>query len=250
MLVINVKKKEENMGLDSEKKGRIIIQKRDIKILEFLNNMSIGDLDIITNYFFKSFPASRRRLNKLMYLGLISLSKTKSPYGFNSYILSQKGFKFLSENSKENIIPCYQNSKNKLYSEHDRMVALIRVFLKKKEMFLRWISERELLKDLSGVKMDEKRFFTPDGVIVTKNNEKIAIEYELSRKSKSRIKDKIDYHISLLNEGTFDGSMFITKNKTIYEFIQKETEGFSQITHYLASDIENEYVMLSDRLSR
>jgi hypothetical protein len=122
--------------------------------------------------------------------------------------------------------------------------------LKSETKYKKWFSERELLRELSGDDLDDYRTHTPDGIYIDNDGKKCSVEYELSRKSKKRLEEKINDHKGLLDKKIIDKSVFISKERSVLNALKSLSNGLNYFEFHEFSTFENKYKCLIESLSK
>jgi hypothetical protein len=176
------------------------LQKRDLEILQFLNEMGPATSQLVAAKFFNSIIASRthtrlriarRRLQLLRQSGFIQkdLWQLRRPF----YLTTQKGVQALCSHLNH----CFHLSHLKNVPEdmvHSLQVIWSRIALENMGLATEWRSERRIgledkkdqLRQLNKI----QKVYIPDGVYVRSDGAKILFEYEHTQKSQARIKER------------------------------------------------------------
>ncbi|OGT30684.1 MAG: hypothetical protein A3E87_06910 [Gammaproteobacteria bacterium RIFCSPHIGHO2_12_FULL_35_23] len=167
----------------------IQITERDQQILSFINEFGFCELKHLNKKFNFNSPRNNQILKRLIKAGLINYEKI-----FHQrpaiYYLTRKGAQ-LTELPPMKKIPL---------AKYNHDLFLIDTYLKLKHLYPQtaWISERQLVRDkhLAGV---GQRGHLPDGILVFPDGKQIAIEVELTIKSKARLEKILKTYISLFH---------------------------------------------------
>jgi hypothetical protein len=151
----------------------------------------------------KNFWTTRQRLAKLRSLALIKTEKVFST-GRAQFLLTPIGWQVITTHAKEliSIRPVKQIDFS-LY-DHDRRVTLIRALTEAKGKCKLWHSDKWL--KASPVMIDSKYKFNfakdlrPDAFFINSKGEKVALELEVAKKSRSRLEEKIELYDNLMSE--------------------------------------------------
>ncbi len=190
------------------------MQARDYEILKFILEQKFCSLEAIYFRFFdvrsqpsdplpKNFWTTRQRLAKLRSLALIKTEKVFST-GRAQFLLTPIGWQVITTHAKEliSIRPAKQIDFS-LY-DHDRRVTLIRALTEAKGKCKLWHSDKWL--KASPVMIDGKYKFNfakdlrPDAFFINSKGEKVALELEVAKKSRSRLEEKIELYDNLMSE--------------------------------------------------
>jgi len=153
------------------------LTERDIEILKFINDFGFCEMPQLDRRFDLKKPRNYQIINRLVEGGLIHHERVF--YGRHGiYRLTNKGARLTD-------LPPLSRIPLATYT-HD--ITLIEVYLKlrKHHPEAQWISERQLTRDkhADGV---GKRGHLSDGILVFPEGKQVAIEVELSLKSKYRL---------------------------------------------------------------
>jgi len=188
-------------------------------------------------HFFRSRKVARRRLVVLEKNGLISSNNMRSPSGFKVYGLTAKGHACIIQRYHDMSLPKKLRSPVSAEYQHDRMVAISRVFLSKTGRSIMFRSERELASDVATGDGYEAQSLRPDGLFRDSTNSLWALEYELSVKSKKRLIQKVANHdiYKMFYPGC--SSLFIVKNKKVTNFLKEQNmSGVTVLESYMVEN--------------
>lgn len=219
----------------------IVLTDRDLEIIKFILEMKFCSVNDIHQRFFKVNPSGTESLtNRSAYRRLLLLE-------VNDYLVSCKchitGEKLYFPSAKGYYLILRSNTLSGSISypikkidyrtfEHDHKLIQIRYDLERSENVKDWKSDRYLkskteFNELSALNI------VPDAIYSNSYGENIALELELTLKSKERYKLKIksivDY-IRGLNSETkaFQKVRFLCGKKSIFETLSKETKIYSK----------------------
>ena len=176
------------------------LQKRDLEILQFLNEMGPATSQLVAAKLFDAITISkintrlrvaRRRLHLLHQSGFIKkeFCELRNPF----YLTTQKGVQALCSHLNH----CIHLSHLKNVPEdmvHSLQVIWSRIALENMGLATAWRSERRIgledkkdqLRQLNKI----QKIYIPDGVYVRSDGAKILFEYEHTQKSQTRIKER------------------------------------------------------------
>lgn len=164
------------------------LSEREKSILRFIHDFGFCESKHVMRRFNLGRSTCYAQIKLLERLGLvvhrISLAKR-----FGAYSLSQRGVKYLGGE-----LPYLSRIPLAAYLHH---VTVIDVYLEliKKSQSIEWITERYLIKQKSE-NLTGSKFHLPDAVVVMPDQGRIAIEVELTLKSKARLMEIItDYEV-------------------------------------------------------
>lgn len=222
----------------------IRLQERDFKIFRFINGMRNGDGDILSCYFFDSNISSRRRFLKLEKAGYLRKLNGVSPNGYKRYSITKKALDKTRLFYPDVVIPNLYKGDKDVESEHDRMVAITRLYLKKNNISYGFRPEREILSELSKNSASIKRIFLPDGLFFDSKKNKVCLEYELTVKSTQRIKKKIYNHNKINGNSESNWSLFVVRNLKAYDYIKSlESNRIKVISSIKVEDWYNKLII-------
>lgn len=225
---------------------------RDLDILEFILEMKFSDLEIIHQKFFSMTSSgtpstsdtwARQRIQNLLKAGM--LLKVSDVCKQPLLTVTQKGFFYLQNRKPSDGRPRPLLSVDARTFEHDRIVSQIRIALEKSGACTSWISERTLYES-EIITRQLSTEYRPDGIYLDFERKKVAIEVELSRKSKDRYTQKIKRYIRLMTENVsesraFDTVHYVCQKPQILELLRSETQIYSSFFKFsLLSDFLKE----------
>lgn len=160
------------------------LTERDIGILKFINEFGFSEMPQIERRFGLKKPRSYQLLTRLVEEGYVKHERVfHGRHGI--YRLSRKGAKLTH-------LPPLARVPLANY-KHD--ITLMEVYLRLREQYpeASWISERELKRDkyFDGV---GKFGHLSDGLLVFKDGKRIAVEVELSLKSRNRVEQILKWY--------------------------------------------------------
>jgi hypothetical protein len=161
-----------------KKTSKVYITKRDIEILSFINQFGFCEILQIQKQFNLKKSRSYQVIKRLTEGGLL----------YHQHIFyGQHGVYYLTEDGAcHTALPALQKLSYRHYHHHLKVIE-VAMRLKAHYPKATWISERQLLieKFKSGRR---KKEHLADGLLLLAEDEKIAIEVELSRKGQERLK--------------------------------------------------------------
>lgn len=227
---------------------KLKLRQRDIEILKFLLEMKFSTLEVIHQKFFRetrdgaestSLRWARERLALLIASGFIR-SET-ALYKKTLYLATQRSFLYLRNSFPEQNFCRPIGEVDKYTLDHDLTLLNLRLDLERKKKVSSWTSEKLLIdhaQDFTGFTSE----FRPDGIYLSAEGKKVAVELELARKSKKRYQEKIKRYIDLLmkdgSQKSFECVHYICREKQILELIRSETLLFQPLFDFsLLSEI-------------
>ena len=195
----------------------------------------------------KEFWVTRQRLSRLRNLALIKTQKVLST-GKAHFLITTFGHKVLQEKTQDVIKIKPTKEIDFSLFEHDVRITMLRALTEKRSKPELWLSDKWL--KAGSVLIDGKHRFhfekdlRPDAFIVNSKKEKIALEFEVARKTKSRIEAKIRMYDEMLDDSyrslsahanaeqfkIFDKVWFVTTKAVTARFLQKMIEQHSRHT--------------------
>lgn len=216
---------------------KLRVTDRDLKIVQFVIEMKFASIENIhLMYFYEtkigetscSLIWTKQRIRKLINFGFLKyedhLSTTKA------VVATSKGYLYLKNSRTDDTIIRPAGSVDPRTFEHDLKVNNFRCELEKTKLISSWISERQLSENPYYQKMFSKEF-RPDGIYTCLNNQKIAFELEISRKSKLRYRQKIKKYIDLILQtetsiSAFNRVHYVCAHPNVKTIIERETRLF------------------------
>ena len=229
------------------------LQPRDYEIMRFILEQKFCSLEAIYFRFFdvrkskdemlpKNLWTTRQRLSKLRALGFIKTEKVLSN-GRAQFLITPFGWKILTTQSQDTI--AIRPTKDIDFSmfEHDSRITMIRALTETKGKSGLWYSDKWLKS--GAILIDGRHKFNfvkdlrPDAFFINSKNQKIALELEIARKSRSRLAEKIELYDDLIEDnyrrvaGSDGGSerfkvldkvWFIATKPVVARFLQKLIE--------------------------
>ena len=231
---------------------------RDYEILQFLLEQKFASLEVLYFRFFDvrkgmddplptNLWTTRQRLTKLRHQALIKTEKVLSSSKAH-FLLTSQGLKVLQDRAEDGYFPIKPAKKIdfSLY-EHDLRVSLIRAFIESRGVSKRWFSEKWLKASPIFIGPNERFKFSkdlrPDGVYINSRDQKVSVEFEMSRKGRTRVRDKIRLYEELLvrREAGFGRSERSQVLDKVWVIAMRPAIArlYTQIINELASDKSN-----------
>lgn len=227
---------------------------RDLDILEFTLEMKFSDLELIHQKFFSvtssgiksnSDTWARQRIQILLKSGM--LAKNTDTFKRPLLTVTQKGYFYLQNSRPFEGRPRSLLSVDYKTFEHDRLVSNIRLELERRGECTDWVSERRLY-DSDVITRLLSSEYRPDGIYTDPSGKKIALELELSRKSKDRYKQKIKKYIQVVTSNysstrPFDTIHYVIQKPQILELLKSESQiyhsyfRFTPLSEILAGEV-------------
>ena len=105
-------------------------------------------------------------------------------------------------------------------SQHERMIAISRLYLVKNNISDGYLAEREIVSEMIAQNQTIKRRFLPDAIFYDKNGNKVILEYELAVKTRKQFLGKLRYHQAHSFEKPGDSCLFIVKNNGVLNYLK------------------------------
>lgn len=227
--------------MKNKAKSLIILTNRDFEIIKFILEMKYSSVEDIHHRFFKinylgmeslTNRAAYRRLQLLEENGYL-ISARNFIVNEKIYLATPKSYYLLMNNSPSEVFISYPLKKiDHRTFDHDHMLVQIRQKLESTEKVNSWMSDRYLkfkteFNDLSSLNI------VPDAVYKTIDGQKVALELELTLKSKERYRTKIKTVVEYLRKieskpKAFQKVRFLCKTKTIFESISNESKLYAK----------------------
>ncbi len=207
------------------KRKRLLLTPRDLNILRLAADHGIVTSDEILKLFSTSKCANAhlRRIRKLCSAGYLAPMVGDGMVRLG-YRLERKGREYLGLNGQE---PRKTRPLQRRYRgtfDHDRMLHHIESILYKSPLVSGYVTDAELRSEMAkqyGANEARKKFmFVPDGLFSLKTVQgtfKVALELELSVKSKERYRKKLTH---LLTTHQISAVLFLVRDKTIEHCIK------------------------------
>lgn len=218
---------------------KIKMRTRDIEILKFLLEMKFSTLEELHRKFFRetrdgiestSLRWARERLALLIGAGFV---KTETQiFKKTLYLATQRSYLYLKNSFPEQEFCRPTGEIDKYTLDHDLTVLRLRLDLEGNNQVSTWTSEKYLIdnnQSYSGFTSD----FRPDGIYLSTDQKRIALELELSRKGKKRYQEKIKRYTQMLlsphADKVFESVHYICRDSSTLEIIRSETTLFQPL---------------------
>ena len=227
---------------DDNKKERLILTPRDLKVFHFIFQMRFAtSVQIMKACFQETRHGKSRtsdtyvktRLAQLVKGNFLSNGRPPSIRTQRYYYrITRLGLSVLEGN-----LVSYEISKIPAIKfpnfEHDLHVTDCRIALEKNGRATQWTPEFEI-RALHNAFKNLPAKYIPDGLFINKLGELTAFEMEISRKSKERYEDKIQKYVSLVRshfdeEVKFKRVLFVVKNKDVLKILSDMTRIYADI---------------------
>ena len=186
----------------------------------FLKNKLDGSQSVCVCY-------ARERLRLLVKHNFLKIVRLRVD-GRNYYIGTKLCFEFL-DNSYPSVDVARPSSEIDIRTfDHDSELIKFRIYLEKTSLISKWRSERFLKRENYFFTGKLQRIVAPDA-IYQKNGQDIAFEYEISKKSEDRYREKVKRYVSIMRNPSEDGPIkfshcrFVCKNAQVYNSLKKHT---------------------------
>jgi hypothetical protein len=220
------------------KNRKFRITSRDLEVLVFLLEMKFATIAEIHFKFFRGtreggFSTSYRwaweRIGALVDEGLID--EISGVVAKTTYICTNKGYRFAKNCLKENFVCRPAGGLDRNTYDHDLAVTRLRLILEDSNIVQGWQSERSIEEDESATGRFQPDFI-PDGVYTGQNSKRVAVEVEMSRKSKSRYREKVNKYIDVIRSAGADAKFqevhYYCISKEIIQLIEAEASLFAK----------------------
>lgn len=223
---------------------------RDLDILEFALSMKFVTLEQIHRKFFRltksgsisdSFRWVRERVSILLKTGF--LESVKNICAKTLYIGTKKSYFYL-KNTRTSIEICRPIPEvDRRTFEHDFTLTELRIHLEETKIATTWNSDRFLSDSEQYTDLFTSEY-RPDAIYISPTGTRVALELEISRKSKERYKQKTRRYIQQMTQAVdefrpFDHVHYICERTTVRDLIFDQIQlfqplfSFNLITDYL-----------------
>ncbi len=211
------------------------ITARDLEILKFITEMKFSTVQNIYLRFFKmNFNGIECHTLRSAYRRLLILEDNKFLISTKNFLTAEKIYLSTAKSYflliKDNIdlrLPYPAKKLDHRTYEHDHHLILIRQHLEQTEKITDWQSDRYIkirpeYSDLGSLNI------SPDAIYINPENQKIALELEMTLKSKERYRTKIKNVVLYLRSQnqpkSFQKIRFLCSKKSIFETLNHETK--------------------------
>lgn len=222
-------------------KSLMILTNRDFEIIKFILEMKYSSVEDIYQRFFKiNFLGMESLTNRAAYRRLQLLEENAyliSARNFTVnekiYLATPKSYYFMLNNSPSELFISYPLKKiDHRTFDHDHMLVQIRQKLEASEKVNNWMSDRYLKSKTEFNELSSLNI-VPDGVYTATDGQRVALELELTLKSKERYRAKIKSVVEYLRKieskpKIFQKVRFLCKTKAIFESISYESKLYSK----------------------
>lgn len=227
-----------------------VITSRDLEIISFISEMKFASLDDLYQKFFKVLKSgeesksqwwAKERITKLVkhnFLMRVYSFSEKTSY----YLATPKAYLTVLKSCPDNlpVRPLTKIDQNTF--KHDKYLVKTRLAFESKGMIKSWISDRQLFQ-YPEVCMKFGEGNQPDAIYTNQKSERVALELEISRKSKRRYTDKVRNYIHMIrqykaNPLGFSRAHYVVANETIKNLILDEVKVYQEyFTVQLLSEV-------------
>ena len=219
----------------------IVLTDRDLKIIKFILEMKFANVNDIYIRFFKAkhigiecltTRSAYRRLQLIEENGYLVSCKNHLS-GEKLYFPSPKGYYLILNSGIEHGSISYPIKRIDYRTfDHDHMLIQIRANIEKSENATLWKSDRYLKSNNEFNELSSLNI-VPDGIYTNMQNEKIALELELTLKSKERYRTKVKTIVEYLRKPSvspkaFQKVRFLCAKNAILETLIKETKLYTK----------------------
>ncbi|MBI3295441.1 MAG: replication-relaxation family protein [Deltaproteobacteria bacterium] len=203
---------------------RIILEERDLLILKYLFEYKVSSSDLIKREFFSQHSACYRRLRRLMEAGFVQtvITHTKcrqNIFGITALGIKQLGFAVSRFDNLRGLTPKFH-----LTTDHDLAVQVVRQALITSPVITQFTSENSLAHlfrtQYGTVKIPDQDYKLPDGAFTLWTpsvNMKVALEVEISKKSKSRLQKAFEL---LITGADFNIALYVVKDSEMLTYLK------------------------------
>jgi hypothetical protein len=218
---------------------------RDYEIFAFLLEQGFGTLQALYFKFFdarpfakdplpKNFEVTRQRLRLLQRHGFIKTQKVFTESS-SLFLLAPLGFSALAQKGDARAFAPPLKTVDFRWYEHDAGITYCRIALEKDKIAKNWICERRMkLLSHSHNGRVLPRHLIPDGIFTDVTGQRVAFEFERTRKARGRYQQKMSDYQALIYQGFFEKVFYVTYEsevaKELLHALQNRPQ--FQLTHY------------------
>jgi hypothetical protein len=213
---------------------------RDNEILFFLLQMKFAETADIHQSFFKKLKSGeqsdslsycKERIALLKRLGFIK--GQKHPLKWSSVLMpTWKAYYIARDLYVSQLIPTPRKSLDLNTFSHDHLVAKLRIHLESSEKVKNWKSDLQLKSDPEFYFIRDLKH-VPDAIFINEQNQKIALEMELARKSNLAYREKIKSYVRLMradaSDKLFDKVTYVCTKEPVYQLLINETKIYQDL---------------------
>jgi len=224
---------------------RVVLTERDFEILEFILDMKFVSLEDVFFKFFRIKHGQEEAKNDLWARKrLCQLEQAKFLRSVRSFSESTRYYTatFKAYYALSNSKPGLQVTKpcggiDQRTFAHDKAVLKSRLHLESIEKVSSWLSDRKL-KCSSELTGGLSTVYVPDAIYTTLAGTRVAFEFEIAVKAKSRYQDKIKKYIQLMRSTSAqhkicDRVQFVCAKGSVAKFLVKETRIYGELFEIL-----------------
>lgn len=218
----------------------VFLTARDLAIISYVSEMKFASLQDLHFKFFKTLKNgnesnsmwwARERLSTLEKDGFI-----ERKYAFDErvsyYLGTMKGYKTLQLRRPEGLAVRPVDKINHNTFNHDKLVIEIRNKMEAMGEVKQWYSDR-MLFCFPELNSHVDKWNQPDGIYINQNDEGVALEVEISRKTNEHYREKIKKYISIIRKqdspsGSIKKVLYVTANTSTHNAIQADIKLFQQ----------------------
>jgi len=234
-----------------------ILTDRDKEICKFILTMKFSTIEEIFQKFFKRTlkgteseydRAASKRLVILERGGLL-FSKNLIHHKRKFYFATLKAHRIVDGDSSSQALPLPVRNADYRTFEHDHTLIRLRLLLEEECKVTNWTSDRQLKCNPELIKGFEAQY-VPDGICTFGENERVALELEITQKSKTAYQDKLRKYVVYLRSTkpskAFSKVIFICKKESIYKILEQETKIYRDLFEIKRlSDYQNQQPQLT-----
>jgi hypothetical protein len=234
----------QGLGFGKEKVNRkkgTVLTDRDVGILEFILDMKFASVGDVFAKFFKvnlsgevarSNEGAIRRLQQLEKAGFL-----KGTHSFAErtkyYLATPKAYYAVSKLRPDAVVIKPSMVINHATFDHDKYVIEARIILENKRAASSWVSDKKLRLNselAGGLTLGN----VPDGIYLTPEGQRIAFEFELSKKAPKRYIEKVRKYVAMMRstEDTvkvFDKVVYVVAKQLAYDQLVQETKIYGDL---------------------
>lgn len=219
----------------------VVLSERDLNILEYILDMKFASIQDVFEKFFKvTLSGEEAKSNEWAVRRLQQLSRAgylKGTHSFSLrdkfYVATMRAYYAVSRAYPEKEVVKPSMVIDQRTFDHDWLVLRARIMLENKRAASCWISDKRLRsnQELAGGLTLSK---VPDGIFINEKGERVAFEFELSKKPHEVYREKIKKYVSMIRNPmggvrVFEKVIYVCAREYVYERLRKETQVYGDL---------------------
>ena len=190
------------------------IEERDLLLFGFLLEMKVATRTSMKAYLdsvMDSIQGERGFYNRVLKLQKSGFLVSKPIPHTNQlyYKLGSEGYKSLKYSRDHRSLPRFKSRYQSQNLRHDLTLTFLRTQFLISGECQTWVSENRIRAQFPFTKNWEKKHL-PDAIYIDRDDQAVALEFEIARKSTPRYKEKIDNYVNTISS-RFDEDLKISK---------------------------------------